>query len=274
MRWSRGWCIEEGLGRIGAQSRNEIWVAKRPGLCDLSYRKKVRPMHKCFHGLSRNEPALLHWRWFVSMFVALVAMSTVARAQSYGLDTRPAVGPFLNGVMPPQAQSASGWQAAVAFPNLTFDDPISITPEPRSSRIYVCGREGPIYFFTNDQATTTKTLFLDLTSQTQGNDDCGVLGFAFHPQYGVPGSPNRGYVYVWYQYSPSPNPNPVETTLSYNRLRATPSAASRNPPARRRPVGRVPIPATTTSRMTILGRIPTGPCLRNFTPSACAVRIV
>jgi len=152
------------------------------------------------------------------MVATLVVMSSVARAQSYGLDTRPALGPFLNGVMPPQAQSASGWQTAVAFPHLTFDDPISITPEPRSSRIYVCGREGPIYFFTNDQATTTKTLFLDLTLQTQGNDDCGVLGFAFHPQYGVPGSPNRGYVYIWYQYSPSPNANPAENTLSYNRL--------------------------------------------------------
>ncbi|MFZ0827880.1 MAG: PQQ-dependent sugar dehydrogenase [Verrucomicrobiia bacterium] len=152
------------------------------------------------------------------MVATLVAMAFTSQAQSYGLDTRPATGAFLNGVLPPQEQSASGWQAVVAFPNLTFDDPVCFTPEPRTNRLYVCCRQGPIYFFTNDQATTNKTLFLDLTPVNQGWDDCGVLGFAFHPEYGVPGSPNRGYVYVWYQYSPSPNPFPLETTLSYNRL--------------------------------------------------------
>jgi len=148
----------------------------------------------------------------------LAAMTLTSQAQSYGLDTRPAIGSFLNGVLPPQEQSASGWQAVVAFPNLTFDDPVFLLAEPHTNRLYVCCRQGPIYFFTNDQATTNKTLFLDLTPVTQGNEDCGVLGFAFHPQYGVPGSTNRGYVYIYYQYSPSPDPNPVPQTPSYNRL--------------------------------------------------------
>jgi glucose/arabinose dehydrogenase len=166
----------------------------------------------------RGNAFFLRLNLAVCVFVTLAAMVLPSRAQSYGLSTRPAMSPFLNGALPPQAQSASGWQTVVAFPNLPFNDPISITPEPRSSRLYVCSQEGQIYFFTNNQSTTTKTLFLDLTPVTQSHSDCGILGFAFHPQYGVPGSTNRGYVYIWYQYSPSPNANPPETQPSYNRL--------------------------------------------------------
>ncbi|NOS70255.1 MAG: hypothetical protein HOP33_10025 [Verrucomicrobia bacterium] len=140
-------------------------------------------------------------------------------AQPYGLDQRPAVGAFLNGDLPPAEAIPSGWAAVVAFPNLTFDDAISMTPEPGTNRLYVCERQGKLYSFVNSPATATKTLFLDLTAQTQGYYDCGLMGFAFHPQYGVPGSTNRNYVYVYYSFSPAPiGPSPGATTPSYNRL--------------------------------------------------------
>lgn len=145
----------------------------------------------------------------------------IARAQPYGLSTRPLVGAFLNGNLPPASQSAVGWQVVQAFPNLTFDDPITLVAEPRTNRLYVCERQGKIFFFQNNPATTGKTLFLDLTAATQGYDDCGVMGIAFHPQYGVAGSTNRGYVYVYYQFSenPSSGPNrPPSATPGFNRL--------------------------------------------------------
>jgi uncharacterized repeat protein (TIGR03806 family) len=46
---------------------------------------------------------------------------------------------------------------------------------------------------------------------------------AFHPEFRVPGSTNRNYVYVYYNYSPNPvipggNHRPPSTTKSYNRL--------------------------------------------------------
>jgi hypothetical protein len=68
----------------------------------------------------------------------------------------------------------------------------------------VCQREGTIIFFDNAPGTTNKTTFLDVRSRTQGYDDCGMLGMAFHPEFRMPGSTNRGYVYVYYNYSPSP----------------------------------------------------------------------
>ena len=131
--------------------------------------------------------------------------------------------PFLN-VFPPTAPGAAsgGWVAEDAFPNLVFDDPIGVTPEPGSNRLYVCGRQGTIHAVPNDPATTEKILVLDLTDVTQGFDDCGLFGVAFHPEWGKPSSPKRGYFYVCYQYSPSPVVNgrrrPPSRTPGYNRL--------------------------------------------------------
>ena len=162
--------------------------------------------------------------------LALIAIhfalgGTNAAAQTYGLSSRSPVGSFLNQKMPSASTMASGaWTVVNAFPNLTFQNPTFLTCEPHTNRLYVCGREGKIWFFANDPNTTTKTVFLDLSAQTQGWDDCGLLGFVFHPQYGQAGSPNRGYIYVYYQYQlpgniqGSSTVRPGESTPSYNRL--------------------------------------------------------
>jgi glucose/arabinose dehydrogenase len=116
-----------------------------------------------------------------------------------------------------------GYAAVNAFPNLTFQDPTVFIPEPGTNRIFVCERQGRIWYFDNDSAVSTKTLFLDLSSQTQGFNDSGLLGMAFHPQYGEAGSPNRGYFYVYYNYTPGPiigseTAPPSNDTPSYDRL--------------------------------------------------------
>lgn len=143
-------------------------------------------------------------------------------AQPYGLTNRPVLGAFLNNALPrAENLGTQTWSVVQAFPNLSVDDPVCLVPEPRSTRLHVCGRQGTIHFFTNNPSVSTKTLFLDLTPVTQGYDDCGLIGLAFHPEYGLAGSPNRGYVYVYYQYSPSPvaGPNrPPSATPGYNRL--------------------------------------------------------
>jgi glucose/arabinose dehydrogenase len=91
-----------------------------------------------------------------------------------------------------------------AFPQLTFLDPVFMAPVPGTNQLLVASREGQFWTFTNSSSTSTKTLFLDLSAHTQGWSDSGVLGFAFHPQFGQAGSPNRGYIYVWYCYTPGP----------------------------------------------------------------------
>jgi uncharacterized repeat protein (TIGR03806 family) len=144
-----------------------------------------------------------------------------AHAQVYGLDSRTAIGPFLNNNMPPVAAATGDWTVAVAFTNLTFEDAVFLTPEPGTNRLYVCGHEGVIWFFQNDPNVSSKTVFLDIRSRTQGYESCGLLGMAFHPEFRQAGSTNRGYFYVYYSYSPNPVPGPNQPPLdtpTYDRL--------------------------------------------------------
>jgi glucose/arabinose dehydrogenase len=123
----------------------------------------------------------------------------------------------------PMAPGGMGYAAVNAYPNLTFQDPTVFIPEPGTNLIFVCEREGKIWYFANDPTTSTKTLFLDLSGQTQGYNDSGILGMAFHPQFGQAGSPNRGYFYIYYNYTPGPVVGsqaapPSNLTPSYDRL--------------------------------------------------------
>jgi hypothetical protein len=122
----------------------------------------------------------------------LIAISAWGAAP-YGISSRAAVGPFLNDKMPPTRPGIGSGDYTVedTFPNLTFEDPTYLTHEPGTNRLYVTGRQGTIHWFVNNPATTTKTLFLDLTTRTQGYEDCGLLGFVFHPEWRQPDATNR-----------------------------------------------------------------------------------
>ncbi len=155
--------------------------------------------------------------------VLLLLQLTHAQAQPYGLDTRPAVGAFLNGALPLANGSDTAWSAVEAFPNLAFNNAVGLVPQPGTNRLYVLEREGRIFSIPNITDTTNKTLVLDLSQHTQGYNDSGLLGLALHPQFGQPGSSNRNYIYVYYNYSPQPvgpevGGNAPNTTQSYNRL--------------------------------------------------------
>ena len=123
----------------------------------------------------------------------------------------------------PTSPSGQAFVAVNAFPNLTFQDPTFFLVEPGTNKVFVCGREGQIWTFNNNPNVATKTLFLDLSAQTQGYNDSGLVSMAFHPQFGQPGSPNRGYIYVYYNYTPGPivgseSAPPNYVTPSYDRL--------------------------------------------------------
>ena len=156
------------------------------------------------------------------LFVCLVGGVPKGLSASYGLDERKPVAPFLNRAFPEDLSAVSGsWSTVKAFPNLTFDDPVNLTFAPRSTRLFVCGRQGQIWSFENNPSTSTKTTVLDIRSRVQGLGLCGLLGMAFHPEFGVPGSPNRGYFYVHYRYSTNPFVGPglvPSDSQGFNRL--------------------------------------------------------
>jgi hypothetical protein len=95
-------------------------------------------------------------------------------------------------------------------------------PEPRSNTLHVAGKEGYVWYFDNNAATTTKTQLLNISARVQVTDNTGLVGLAFHPEWGLAGSPNRGYFYVFYYYSPAPIPVPDNAAspqaVGYNRI--------------------------------------------------------
>src|SRR4051794_17708761 len=120
------------------------------------------------------------------------------------------IGPFLDGRLPEAlAGSGSRFRAVDAFPKLEFEDPVLLLHDGDPSRLYACGRQGTVERFENRRDVSSKSLWLDLRDRCQGWDDSGLLGMAFHPEFGRPGSPRRGFVYVWYSHTTRPEPGPV-----------------------------------------------------------------
>lgn len=133
----------------------------------------------------------------ISLAALLSLASFVLAAQPYGLASRPSFQPFNGGKLPPAAPTFSGdWSAVVAFPNLTFLNPMGLLPVPGTSNLMVWEREGRIYQFAKDRNTSTKTLVLDISRQCQGWDDSGLMGIAFHPGFAT----NR-YLFIYYTYT-------------------------------------------------------------------------
>ena len=129
-------------------------------------------------------------------FLCILALPAECFAQAYGLTSRPSVGAYLDGVMPPEPPAVStSWSVVVAFPSLHFDNALGLLPLPGTTKLVVWEREGRIYSFENNAVTTDaqKTLMLNPSNQCQGWDDEGLPGLAFHPNFAV-----NHYVYVWY----------------------------------------------------------------------------
>jgi len=118
-------------------------------------------------------------------------------AQPYGLDARPAVGAFLDHQMPEVIPPMGNYRAVVAFTNLNFYYALGLTQVPGTNRLCVWEREGRVYTFANDPATSTKTLVLDIRNQCQGWDASGLLGLAFHPGFAT-----NGFMFVYYTWVP------------------------------------------------------------------------
>lgn len=139
-----------------------------------------------------------------------------------GLDQPVPMGAFLNGVFPKTAPGPSGtWALKDAFPQLTFVDPVRMVNDPQNSEyVYVVCRNGEIWrvLFSEKATTDDRLRVLDLKECTLGFGDAGMMSMAFHPDFGMPGNPNRNYVYVFYQYTPERPKDTDPATPGYLRL--------------------------------------------------------
>ncbi len=138
-------------------------------------------------------------RRFFCLWLCWTFLGT-SRAAS-GLDNLVPTQPFFNYNFP---TAAGGFRVVDAFPNLRFRHPVRVVAAPRSIKLAVVGKEGHIWMFDNIGTTETKSELLNITGRVQITDNTGLVGLAFHPEWGLAGSPNRGCFYVYYYYSPSP----------------------------------------------------------------------
>ena len=144
----------------------------------------------------------------IARIICLLAVlhgAAISSAQSpppFGIKTRPAVGPYFDGKLSvPQTGAATPLIAVNAFPNLTFQNPMGMVQMPGTNWLVVWEREGTVRAFVRHPDTATTTLLLDITSRTQGWDDCGIMALVFHPDFNLTLPTNR-YVYLWYTYNP------------------------------------------------------------------------
>ena len=141
-------------------------------------------------------------------------------AQPYGLTRGAAIGPYLNSALPASAPNSSAtYDVTVAYTNLVFNQPLFFAPYPNTNWQVVIEKAGVIRIFPNrpNVATSEVKVFLDLSSRVFTTSDCGMTCIAFHPQFGMGGSTNRGYVYVTYKWRPNPDLG-ANVDFSYYRL--------------------------------------------------------
>lgn len=138
-------------------------------------------------------------KWICSGTIGLALLAGLfgsAGAQPYGLTNRPALGPFLDEILPETAPGIStNWSIVPAFPNLVFTNALGFTHVPGTNLNCVWEREGRVWFFPTNNDTTEKWLVLDLSYQCQGWDDSGLLNLVFHPGFAT----NR-HMFVYYTW--------------------------------------------------------------------------
>tara|TARA_R110000765_G_scaffold168384_3_gene273415 strand:+ start:34223 stop:38899 length:4677 start_codon:yes stop_codon:yes gene_type:complete len=126
-----------------------------------------------------------------------------------GLTIAEPIGLFLNGNFPDI--SASNQDYRPAFPNLTFDSPLTFTGIPNSNRLIVGQRDGKMYWFDNNDNVTQKNILRDMSNEVGMVWDGGFLGLAIHPEFG---QSNKNYIYTYYTTKDSQGRDYPDTYVS------------------------------------------------------------
>jgi len=128
----------------------------------------------------------------------------VDTATLFGIDRR---SDFASVALPTNSTEIGSITVSRVFSGLTFDLPVYLAAVPGEDRLIVVEQKGRVYGFENDSEIAIKNAVLDLSDVVLfggGNDEQGLLGFAFDPNF----STNR-YVYVHYSA-----PNPRRSVIS------------------------------------------------------------
>ena len=133
----------------------------------------------------------------VSAASAAASATTSGTPPVGGLDGRPSNTTCLAGDPPSSTVSIAVQRAFASLPN--FTQPIAMLQEPgNSARWYVVQKTGSVRVFDNTPNVSTTREFINIASRlnsnpASANDERGLLGMAFHPNY-----PTDPRVYLFY----------------------------------------------------------------------------
>ncbi len=139
----------------------------------------------------------------VPLSSATTVTATFGGGTAVGLTTRPNNTTCMS--FDPPTSSTASLSLPRAFVSLSFSEPVALLQAPGdSSRWFVVEKAGRVRVFANNAATTSTTLFLDITSRitTAGELEAGLLGMAFDPNFGTGAGKNQ-YVYLFYSGAPN-----------------------------------------------------------------------
>ncbi|MFN2375470.1 MAG: PQQ-dependent sugar dehydrogenase [Candidatus Binatia bacterium] len=134
-----------------------------------------------------------------ALVAAALSFAAVAAAAP---PQRPPATAFLG--MPATSNLATNgeWKLVESFPNLTFRNPVFMTPEPGADRIWIAEQAGRLLSFDDAPDTDEVRVVLDLSDVNLGSGDSGLLSMAFHPAYADDDSPSAGLIFVAYAHFP------------------------------------------------------------------------
>ena len=116
-----------------------------------------------------------------------------------GLSGLTPFGAFMGGSLPSTTPGQStGVTTVNASNNLGTGLLLTMSRAPDSDLLYVGSRDGRIETVDPAAAPGAGTPFMDISARVWTGQDSGLLGMAFHPEFGQVGSPNRGYFYLYY----------------------------------------------------------------------------
>ena len=165
----------------------------------------------------------------VTMNAAASVTATFAASTTLGLTSRPD-NTSCRSFDPPTTSTAS-LTLQQTFSALSFSAPIAMLQAPNdSSRWFVVEKGGVVRVFSNDTATTSSSVFIDISSLvvTANEEEAGLLGMAFDPNFGTGAGKNQTF-YLFYSAAPNTNYRLRSTVARFtaNTLATSATIASR-----------------------------------------------
>ena len=210
------WTVAYGTGRIYASTYGHIWSdqTQPEGMrCAAFQETLVRALKWC----AGKNPGVSVPSDFPSTTVASLRPYSEGLA---GFGGAKPVAAFANATLPTLSIVPTQVDTVAAFPGLAWESPIAALPWPGAgNELLVAEMDGRIFRLPDADTALPANLAtaLDIRDRVwymnwdQGvptHKHGGILGCAFHPQFGQPGAA-KDYLYVYYLHHPNDNPDAV-----------------------------------------------------------------